>query len=177
MASHKPPHHRQGYHPLSSKLSADHEGWTEGIASLTEHNTATQLLDERPATNGRKVRGRRGQHVSGTQAGTRVRCRNGGGRAGRQPSAACGAARASSCPQAAAERGAEAPATPAVLPLSAGGGVCECEGMSPEEERRARLEHALRSLEVEVEQRGELLADLGGWGGWRWQVGVGGGGR
>ncbi|EFN58066.1 hypothetical protein CHLNCDRAFT_57128 [Chlorella variabilis] len=82
MASHKPPHHRQGYHPLSSKLSADHEGWTEGIASLTEHNTATQLLDERPATNGRKVRGRRGQHVSGTQAGTRVRCRNGGGRAG-----------------------------------------------------------------------------------------------
>ena len=32
-----------------------------------------------------------------------------------------------------------------------------------QEERRARLEHALKSLEVEVVQRGELLADRGGW--------------
>lgn len=33
--------------------------------------------------------------------------------------------------------------------------------LGPEEERRALLEHALASLEVEVSQRGELLADLG----------------
>jgi hypothetical protein len=80
--------------------------------------------------------------------------------------------------------GAEGPTTPAVPPEGLGG-VCGWEGMSPEEERRAWLEHALSSLEVEVEQRGELLADLGaimwwwcgggeggewwwsgGWGGW-----------
>jgi hypothetical protein len=50
MASHKQhnPHHRHGHHPLSSKVSTDHEGWTEGIASLTEAHTATQLLDELP---------------------------------------------------------------------------------------------------------------------------------
>ena len=68
MQQHRQQHHQRhgaGHHPhhLSAKvLSADHEGWAEGIASLTEEHTATQLLaDDAGATLGllgRKVRRR-----------------------------------------------------------------------------------------------------------------------
>jgi hypothetical protein len=50
---------------------------------------------------------------------------------------------------------------PPVLPAVEGGATCDGPGMSAEEERRALVEHALLSLEVELAQRGELLADLG----------------
>ncbi|KAL4858377.1 GTP-binding protein 1 [Chlorella vulgaris] len=110
MSGHKMHHSRHAHH-LSSK-QCDHEGWTEGIVSLTDQHTATELLDD--------------------------------GAAGRHKAAA-------------------ATSTPTIADHLAPAGplLCDCEGMSPAEEWRARLEHALRSLEVEVEQRGELLADLG----------------
>lgn len=108
-ARHQPRH--LTHHHLSSRHGAgDHEGWAEGIASLTEEQSATRLLQDAPLA-----------------------------------SAAC-------------KPGAQASPVEAVG--GAPGALC-CEGLSPLEERRARVEHALRSLEVEVGQRGELLADLG----------------
>ena len=50
--------HHQAAHPLSSRRAGEHEGWAEGIASLTERHTATGLLEEAaPArAGGAKVR-------------------------------------------------------------------------------------------------------------------------
>ena len=62
---------------------------------------------------------------------------------------------AAAAPSTAAAGGSAAAAATAAAAAGAG------PALGPEEERGARLEHALRSLEVEVLQRGELLADLG----------------
>ncbi|KAL4427868.1 hypothetical protein ABPG75_001957 [Micractinium tetrahymenae] len=109
------PRHVTHHHHLSSRHGAgDHEGWAEGIASLTEEQSATRLLQEAHPD------------AAASKAG----------------------AQGAFCAAGAADGGATL------------GALC-CEGLTPEEERRARVEHALRSLEVEVGQRGELLADLG----------------
>ena len=70
---------------------------------------------------------------------------------------AAAAAHLLASPTAGPPNGSTAPGIAA--PADAAAGASPAVG--PEEERRARLEHALRSLEVEVLQRGELLADLG----------------
>ena len=54
------PQHPRSAHHLSSQRAGEHEGWAEGIASLTERHTATALLDEAAA-------GRLGSRASGSQ--------------------------------------------------------------------------------------------------------------
>lgn len=64
MSGHKMHHSRHAHH-LSSK-QCDHEGWTEGIVSLTDQHTATELLDD----------GAAGRHkVGGLWAVGLARCR------------------------------------------------------------------------------------------------------
>ena len=138
--------HRGGHH-LSGKGGGDHVGWADGISALTEEHSATRLLDELPtrtASAGIKVRR---LLDAGGMVSTTGRAAAGHGA---HPCATLVPPPAS-CLQAAA-------ALPAWLDRAeAGAGTAP----APEEERRARVEHALRSLEVEVLQRGELLADLG----------------
>lgn len=38
--------HQRSAHHLSSRRGGEHEGWAEGIASLTERHAATALLDD-----------------------------------------------------------------------------------------------------------------------------------
>ncbi|PRW56451.1 GTP-binding 1 [Chlorella sorokiniana] len=120
-------HPRSTHHLSSRRGGGEHEGWAEGIASLTERHTATALLDDGAA-------GRLGAKPSGGEA----------------PSAA-----------AAAHLLASPTARPANGSMAAAATAAARPAVGPEEEQRARLEHALRSLEVEVLARGELLADLG----------------
>ncbi len=171
------PQHTRSAHHLSSRRAGDHEGWAEGIASLTERHTATALLDDAAADSR--------SHGASSGEVRSVRMRSVRGQwvcpsMGR--SAACGRSSAAAhvllltvvpghavqAPAAAAA--AHLLASPTDAPANgttAPGGASECAAagaspsMGPEEERRARLEHALHSLEVEVLQRGELLADLG----------------
>jgi hypothetical protein len=139
---HRGSHHRSGPHHLSSKVSTDHEGWAEGIVSLTEEHTATELLHDNMTVVG-------GSAVAPAAAAAATN----GHRAGAQPGSCAGSANGGS--------GGDGNSTAALQQQL--GALVLTDGMSAEEERRARLEHALKSLEVEVVQRGELLADLGGW--------------
>lgn len=125
--------HQRSAHHLSSRRGGEHEGWAEGIASLTERHAATALLDD-AATE-----------VSGNQASCG------------EATPAAAAAHLLASPTADPPNGSTAPGIAA--PADAAAGASPAVG--PEEERRARVEHAVRSLEVEVLQRGELLADLG----------------
>lgn len=153
-------HHRGG-HPLSSKLAADHEGWTEGLTGLTDEHSATQLLAEAPPM-------RTSGGAAGIKVGVRGRCagalRHGRGGLCRSWWAD---RRLTPCNCAAlplqAPAAAPAAAPPPAGPAGGEDGGAAPSSLSPEEERRARLEHALKALEVEVLQRGEVLADLGGW--------------
>lgn len=56
------PQHPRSAHHLSSRRAGEHEGWAEGIASLTERHTATALLDDAAA-------GHLGGQASGSQVG------------------------------------------------------------------------------------------------------------
>ena len=137
---HRGSHHRPGPHHLSSKVSTDHEGWAEGIVSLTEEHTATELLHDNMTV------------VGGSAVAPAAATAANGHRAGAQPGSFAGSA-----------TGGSGDGAGAGMLQQQLGALVLTEGMSAEEERRARLEHALKSLEVEVVQRGELLADLGGW--------------
>ncbi|KAI7839256.1 hypothetical protein COHA_006954 [Chlorella ohadii] len=134
------PQHTRSAHHLSSRRAGDHEGWAEGIASLTERHTATALLDDAAADS------RSHGASSGEVRSVRMR----------SAPAAAAAAHLLASPTDAPANGTTAPGG-----ASEGAAASANASLGPEEERRARLEHALHSLEVEVLQRGELLADLG----------------
>lgn len=64
-------HPRSTHHLSSRRGGGEHEGWAEGIASLTERHTATALLDDGAA-------GRLGAKPSGGEVRGRAGCWGGG---------------------------------------------------------------------------------------------------
>lgn len=94
-ARHQPRH--LTHHHLSSRHgAADHEGWAEGIASLTEEQSATRLLQDAPLNAAAcKVRlPRHGAHVRVRVCVCDWLCLKGGGGGRRR----CGGGRGGVCP-------------------------------------------------------------------------------
>lgn len=162
-------HHSTRHHLSGQQDSTDlNAGWADGISSLTEGHSAAALLDREDPAGVRAV-GAAGAAAAAASAAMMLMkmCR-----------CPCCSLRVPALPQAlpasAAARLTPSPATADAAAAAAA--AAEGRALRPGEERRARLEHALSSLEVEVAQHGELVADLGGseagWGAWVRERGV-----